>query len=93
MTVYDSALEQRAESILLSMLAGDYVEDIDSALSQMILRAKLRDPGAVAALEDTTVSDLLAKAARIRAESAVEQDAVSEIERQMQMDLRDKSND
>lgn len=88
MTIYDLALERRAEQIERDIYRDEYKEDPFAEVERMLMRASKGDTGSVDAIEDMTLADIIKRTAEIRAESRIEAEAVAAIEFEMQEERR-----
>ena len=73
------AVDMRANQIEADMYRDEHGEDLWDHLQGMLRKASRNEPGARAALEDTTITDLIRAAAKVRATSAVESREVEEL--------------
>jgi hypothetical protein len=88
MTIYDLALEKRAEQIERDIYRDEYKEDLFEEIERMLMRAAHKDAGASDAIEDMTLADIIMRVAEIRAESRIETEAVAALELEMQEERR-----
>ena len=85
-TMYDLALDEHADAVEAAMYRGDYEEDLFAEIESM-LRCR-GYPGGMDVIQDASLADIIARAARKRAMSAVDADTVSAIEIRMQEEAR-----